>query len=114
MSFHLKADPAGVVQYGLIAEEVDQVYPELVIRESDGKVQGVRYDELAPMLFNEVQRQRRINAAQSKLLDAQTARIALLEREHAAMQAQLAKLTDLRQRLQAADPRAASALVARR
>ena len=55
VSFHLKADPKGVLQYGLIAEEVDKVYPELVIRDEGGKIQGVRYDELAPMLLNEVQ-----------------------------------------------------------
>jgi hypothetical protein len=55
VSFHLKADPNGAVQYGLIAEEVDKVYPELVIRDDKGKTQGVRYDELAPMLLDEVQ-----------------------------------------------------------
>ena len=59
VTFHLKNDPHGAVQFGLIAEEVDKVYPELVIRDDAGKVQGVRYDELAPMLLNEVQSQRR-------------------------------------------------------
>jgi hypothetical protein len=43
---------------------VDKVYPELVIRDEAGKIQGVRYDELAPMLLNEMHQQRRINAAQ--------------------------------------------------
>jgi hypothetical protein len=57
VSFHLKTDPKGTLQYGLIAEEVAEVYPELVIRDRSGKVQGVRYDELAPMLLNEVQKQ---------------------------------------------------------
>jgi hypothetical protein len=57
VSFHLKTDPDGAVQYGLIAEEVAKVYPELVTRDDTGKIQGVRYDELAPMLLNEVQKQ---------------------------------------------------------
>jgi hypothetical protein len=57
VSFHLKSDPRGAVQYGLIAEEVAKVYPELVIRDQAGTIQGVRYDELAPMLLNEVQKQ---------------------------------------------------------
>jgi hypothetical protein len=57
VSFHLKSDPKGAVQYGLIAEEVNQVFPELVIRDEAGTIQGVRYDELAPMLLNEVQQQ---------------------------------------------------------
>jgi hypothetical protein len=57
VSFHLKAEPKGAVQYGLIAEEVAKVYPELVTRDDSGKIDGVRYDELAPMLLNEVQQQ---------------------------------------------------------
>jgi endosialidase-like protein len=56
VSFHLKTDPNGVVQYGLIAEEVNEVYPELVIRDEKGRIDGVRYDELAPMLLNEMQK----------------------------------------------------------
>ena len=47
VSFHLKSEPEGAVQYGLIAEEVDKIYPELVIRDEAGRIQGVRYDELA-------------------------------------------------------------------
>ena len=44
-------------QYGLIAEEVATVYPELVTRTATGEVQAVRYQELIPMLVNELQRQ---------------------------------------------------------
>ena len=56
------------MQYGLIAEEVDKVYPELVIRDEAGKIQGVRYDELAPILLNEVQQQQERLAAQTSEL----------------------------------------------
>jgi hypothetical protein len=59
VTFHLETDPKGDVQYGLIAEEVAKVYPELVIRDDAGKIQGVRYEELAPMLLNEAQQQRK-------------------------------------------------------
>jgi len=86
VAFHLKNDPRGAVQYGLIAEEVDQVYPELVIRDDVGKIQGVRYDELAPMLLNEMQRQRRKIAAQDERAAAQDARAA----------AQAAEIRDLK------------------
>jgi Chaperone of endosialidase len=65
VTFHLKTDPKGALQYGLIAEEVAKVYPELVIRGEKGRIDGVRYDELAPMLLNEVQKQQRINEAQA-------------------------------------------------
>jgi uncharacterized protein involved in exopolysaccharide biosynthesis len=100
VSFHLKTDPAGAVQYGLIAEEVDKVYPELVIRDDTGKIQGVRYDELAPMLLNEVQQQQatiRLQAAeirdlklqQKDRLAAQDQQLQNLQRQ---MEALLAKL----------------------
>ena len=54
VSFHLKSDPQGPLQYGLIAEEVARVYPELAIRGEKGRIDGVRCDELAPMLLNEM------------------------------------------------------------
>lgn len=47
-------DGARPIQYGLVAEEVAKVYPELVERDGKGVLVGVHYDELAPMLLNEV------------------------------------------------------------
>jgi hypothetical protein len=64
VTFHYKIDPSSAVQYGLIAEEVDRVYPELVIRDEAGKIQGVHYEELAPMLLREVQTQQAMIADQ--------------------------------------------------
>jgi hypothetical protein len=57
VKFKLRNDPTRTPQYGLIAEDVARVYPELVVRDEHGVIQGVRYEELAPMLVNEVQRQ---------------------------------------------------------
>jgi len=71
VTFKLKSDASGTVQYGLIAEEVAKVYPELVIRDENGRIDGVRYDELAPMLLNEVQQQ----AAKIASLEQQLAEI---------------------------------------
>lgn len=53
---------SGTRHYGLVAEEVAKVYPELVIRDETGRIDGVRYDELAPMLLNELQKQSAIIA----------------------------------------------------
>ncbi len=83
--FHYKADAQDTLRYGLIAEEVAKVYPELVVRDQNGGIDGVRYDELAPMLLNEVQKQQRVNATQA-------ARIASLEQQLAGIQAALVKL----------------------
>jgi len=57
VTFQYKSDPRGARQYGLIAEEVAKVYPELVVRDAQGQIISVRYDELAPMLLNEAQQQ---------------------------------------------------------
>jgi hypothetical protein len=89
VSFHLKTNPHGAVQYGLIAEEVDKVYPELVIRDDNGRIQGVRYEELAPMLLGEMQHERKEMAEK---LDAQAAEIRDLKKLVAKMQAGLLKL----------------------
>ena len=40
VSFRYKEGPGGTLQYGLIAEEVERVYPELVTRGPDGSVRG--------------------------------------------------------------------------
>jgi len=46
-------DPEGIRQYGLIAEEVEQVAPELVARDEKGKPYSVRYEAINAMLLNE-------------------------------------------------------------
>jgi len=74
VTFRLKSDPSRTVQYGLIAEEVAKIYPELAIRGADGRIEGVRYEELAPMLLNEMQRQQAAVTAQSERLIALSAR----------------------------------------
>jgi septal ring factor EnvC (AmiA/AmiB activator) len=86
VSFTLKSDATGTRQYGLIAEEVAKVYPELVIRDEIGRIDGVRYDELAPMLLNEVQQQQRKLAAQDGSIATQAGTIAA-QNEHIAAQA---------------------------
>jgi hypothetical protein len=92
VTFHLKTDPHGALQYGLIAEEVANVYPELVIRGEKGRIDGVRYDELTPILVNEVQQQKRTIGAQSEKIDAQAANIHDLRMLVIEMQAGLLKL----------------------
>jgi hypothetical protein len=101
VTFHLKTDSDGALQYGLIAEEVDMIYPELVIHDQAGQIQGVRYDELAPILLSEVQQQRQELSDARAQIAAQTEKFAVLERQveqvqeiNRAMQASLSKLQD--------------------
>jgi hypothetical protein len=46
-------DPQGIPQFGLVAEEVEEVNPDLVVRDKDGKVNTVRYEAVNAMLLNE-------------------------------------------------------------
>ena len=50
-------DGSHALQYGLIAEEVAKVYPDMVGYDKDGQPASVKYQSLAPMLLNEVQKQ---------------------------------------------------------
>jgi Chaperone of endosialidase len=46
-------DPAGTSQFGLAAEDVEKVNPDLVVRDKEGKPYSVRYDQVNAMLLNE-------------------------------------------------------------
>jgi trimeric autotransporter adhesin len=92
VTFKLKTDPQGKMQYGLIAEEVAKVYPDLVIHGADGRIDGVRYEELSPLLLNVVQQQQVKLAEQDDRNAEQAAQIRDLQR-------QLADLRDLKRQV---------------
>jgi hypothetical protein len=102
VTFHLKSEPAGVVQYGLIAEEVDKVYPELAIHDAEDRLSGVRYDELAPMLLNEFQKQQQKMTAQKAEIRSLKEQFAIQSAQLTKTQKQVAELNDLKKELQAA------------
>jgi hypothetical protein len=82
VTFVYKDDASASPRYGLIAEEVAAVYPELVTRTASGEVQTVKYHELIPMLLNELQHGHQA-----------------LQREHQAVEQQQAELSELRKEL---------------
>jgi len=51
--FHYKSDNTKTPQVGLIAEEVAQINPDLVVRNKEGQILAVRYDAINVMLLNE-------------------------------------------------------------
>jgi hypothetical protein len=57
------------VQYGLIAEEVAEVFPELVARNADGEIETVKYHVLPTLLLAEIQRVERERQAQAARID---------------------------------------------
>jgi hypothetical protein len=89
VTFRYKQDPQGQRQYGLIAEEVAKVYPELVTRGAKGEVESVQYHELIALLLNEVQHQQQ----ELTELKAQNERLqAALAQQHAAVATRLERL----------------------
>src|SRR6266705_65709 len=52
-------DPDGIRQFGLLAEDVEKVNPDLVARDADGKAYTVRYEAVNAMLLNEFLKEHR-------------------------------------------------------
>jgi hypothetical protein len=91
------------LQYGLIAEEVAKVFPEMVVNDKDGKPYTVSYQLLAPMLLNELQKQHKVIATQQSELQTQLQQISAqrqeidglklqLQQRNASLQERLSKL----------------------
>jgi hypothetical protein len=98
VTFKLKTDSKCTVQYGLIAEEVAKVYPELVVHGADGRIDGVRYEELAPLLLNEFKRDQATiarQAAEIRQLEQQTGN--QLTAQAAKVSAQAEEIRDLQE-----------------
>jgi trimeric autotransporter adhesin len=53
VTFHYKNDKTATAQFGLIAEEVAKVNPDLVVCDKNGEIYTVRYDQVNAMLLNE-------------------------------------------------------------
>ena len=61
-------DPGGTSQFGLVAEDVEKVNPDLVIRDPEGKPYTVRYEQVNAMLLNEfLKEHRKVEKQQAKL-----------------------------------------------
>jgi hypothetical protein len=67
------------LQYGLIAEEVAKIYPDLVAFNPDGSPYTVRYQYLSSMLLNEVQKQYHRERQQAEVIQSQQQQITDLE-----------------------------------
>ena len=87
-------DPAGIPQFGLVAEDVAKVAPDLVARDENGKPYSVRYEAVNAMLLNEFLKEHCKVAQQSALLEKQEAEIAALQAGLKEQSAHLQKVTD--------------------
>ena len=82
VTFHYKSDKTGTPQFGLIAEEVAKVNPDLVVHNDDGEIYTVRYDAVNAMLLNEFLKEHR-------KVEEQDATIAQLKQDFRATVAEL-------------------------
>jgi trimeric autotransporter adhesin len=80
VTFRYKSDvdPAGTSQVGLVAEEVEKVNPDLVVRDKKGKPYSVRYDQVNAMLLNEFLKEHKVVQQQGGTIAELTKEIAQL------------------------------------
>jgi Chaperone of endosialidase len=90
VTFHYKkeVDPEGIPQFGLVAEEVEKVNPDLVARDSKGKVYTVRYEAINAMLLNEFLKQNRTVQELKSTVAKQEATIAQQQKDFQSTAAQ--------------------------
>jgi Chaperone of endosialidase len=101
VTFHYKSDASGTPQFGLIAEEVAQVNPDLVVHDADGEIYTVRYDAVNAMLLNEFLKEHRKNEEQEATiteLKKAIARLAARDEE------QVAQIKTVSAQLEASKP----------
>jgi hypothetical protein len=70
VTFQYKGDKTNTAQFGLVAEEVADVNPDLVVRDKNGEIYTVRYDQVNAMLLNEFLKEHRKVEQQGKDFEA--------------------------------------------
>ena len=84
-----------LLQYGLIAEEVAEIYPDMVAYDREGEPYTVKYQYLAPMLLNELQKQHAVVATQQDMIKTQQEQIQSLQKQNEEFQQRLSRLESL-------------------
>jgi hypothetical protein len=94
-------DPAGAQQFGLVAEDVEKISPDLVVRDEQGQVNTVRYDAVNAMLLNEFLKEHQTVREQGKTIADLKRAISALT---ATVKDQAAEVQEVRTRLQTSKP----------
>ena len=87
-------DPDGVPQFGLVAEQVEKVNPDLVARDEDGKVTTVRYEAVNAMLLNAFLKEHQRAVEEHRKVEEQGASIAQLKKQVEALTATVQRVSD--------------------
>jgi uncharacterized coiled-coil protein SlyX len=99
VTFRYKREPEAIPQFGLVAEQVETVNPDLVVRDDEGKVMSVRYEAVNAMLLNEFLKEHRNVAEQQAKVAEQQSTIAELKTTVAQQQKQIEALTATAQKV---------------
>jgi len=84
-------DPEGIPQFGLVAEQVEKVNPDLVVRDAKGEAYTVRYEAVNAMLLNEFLKEHRTVQELKSTVASQEATIAQLKEDFRATVARLSE-----------------------
>jgi hypothetical protein len=87
-------DPAGTSQFGLVAEEVEKVNPDLIVRDKQGKAYSVRYDQVNAMLLNEFLKEHRAFVQEQRKVEQQQKDIDVLKAELKEQRSFIQKVSD--------------------
>src|SRR5947208_3415341 len=94
VTFHYKSDTTGTPQFGLIAEEVAKVNPDLVVRDENSEIYSVRYDAVNAMLLNEFLKEHRNVQELKSTVAKQESTIAQQQKQIEALTTGLQKVSD--------------------
>ena len=99
VTFHYKKelDPEGIPQFGLVAEQVAKVNPDLVARDEQGKPYTVRYEAVNAMLLNEFLKEHRKGQQHDRKIEELEATVAQLQ---SALKEQAAQIQKVSERLE--------------
>jgi hypothetical protein len=101
-------EPNGAIMFGLVAEEVDKVDPDLVTRDDKGEVETVRYDAVNAMLLNEflkehkafIEEQRKVQEQEKAIVELKSGMTTLA----ATVKEQAAQIQKVSDQLEASKP----------
>jgi Chaperone of endosialidase len=91
VTFQYRSDKTNKTQFGLIAEEVAEVNPDLVVRDKNGEIYTVRYDAVNAMLLNEFLKEQKKVEEQGRKLQQQEITIAQQRKDFEATITELKK-----------------------
>ena len=89
LSLQERLDPEAIPQFGLVAEDVAKVDPDLVAKDEEGKPYTVRYEAVNAMLLNEFLKEHRKGEEREAMLEALNATVAEQQKEIGALTASL-------------------------